>query len=59
MKNGFLLITMVDVKPFNGIRYTEKAGDIKDLITQPYDKIDAEMQKMYYDKSEYSYCRLT
>ncbi|MHA1399858.1 MAG: DUF1015 domain-containing protein [Candidatus Heimdallarchaeaceae archaeon] len=50
---------MVDVKPFNGIRYTEKAGDIKDLITQPYDKIDAEMQKMYYDKSEYSYCRLT
>ncbi|MHA1203756.1 MAG: DUF1015 domain-containing protein [Candidatus Heimdallarchaeaceae archaeon] len=50
---------MVDVKPFRGIRYTEKAGDIANLIAQPYDKIDEEMQKEYYERSEYNYCRLT
>ncbi len=50
---------MVEVKPFRAIRYTKKAGKLEDLIAQPYDKIDAEMQKMYYDKSTYSYCRLT
>ncbi|MHA1869162.1 MAG: DUF1015 domain-containing protein [Candidatus Heimdallarchaeaceae archaeon] len=50
---------MVDVKPFRGIRYTKKAGNIANLIAQPYDKIDEEMQKEYYKKSEYNYCRLT
>ncbi len=50
---------MVDVRPFKAIRYTEKAGDIEKLIVQPYDKIDADMQKKYYAESEYNYCRLT
>ena len=49
---------MVDVRPFRAIRYTEKAGNIKDLITQPYDKIDQDMQREYYEKSPYNYCRL-
>lgn len=49
---------MVDIRPIKAIRYTQKAGDIKDLITQPYDKIDVEMQKEYYAKSPYNYCRL-
>ena len=49
---------MVDIRPFKAIRYTEKAGDLKDLITQPYDKIDQEMQHKYYDKSPYNYCRI-
>lgn len=49
---------MVDVKPFEAIRYTKKAGDPGSLITQPYDKIDSEMQKEYYLKSPYNYCRL-
>ncbi len=49
---------MVDIRPFKAIRYTQKAGDAEDLITQPYDKIDAEMQKQYYEKSPYNYCRL-
>jgi len=40
------------------VRYTEKAGDPKNLITQPYDKIDPAMQKEYYKKSAYNYCRL-
>ena len=49
---------MVDVRPFRAIAYTPKAGKTQDLITQPYDKIDAEMQKEYYQKSPYNYCRL-
>jgi uncharacterized protein (DUF1015 family) len=49
---------LVDIKPFKAIRYTSKAGDAADLITQPYDKIDAAMQKAYYEKSPYNYCRV-
>jgi uncharacterized protein (DUF1015 family) len=49
---------MVDVRPFRAIRYTEKAGNPKNLITQPYDKIDQDMQREYYEKSPYNYCRL-
>ncbi|MCK4481994.1 DUF1015 domain-containing protein, partial [Candidatus Bathyarchaeota archaeon] len=50
---------MVEIRPFRAIRYTEKAGDHDNLIAQPYDKINQDMQKKYYKKSEYNYCRLT
>ena len=50
---------MVEIRPFRGIRYADKAGILKDLVAQPYDKIDAEMQEEYYAKSDYNYCRLT
>lgn len=49
---------MVDIRPFKAITYTPKAGPTENLITQPYDKIDAEMQKRYYAASPYNYCRL-
>jgi len=49
---------LVDIRPFKAIRYTSKAGDVENLITQPYDKIDSQMQKEYYEKSPYNYCRL-
>jgi uncharacterized protein (DUF1015 family) len=49
---------LVDIRPFRAIRYTEKAGDPADLITQPYDKISSALQKEYYGKSDYNYCRL-
>ncbi len=49
---------MVDIRPFRAIRYTRKAGDPKNLITQPYDKIDLALQREYYKKSPYNYCRL-
>jgi uncharacterized protein (DUF1015 family) len=49
---------MVDIRPFKAIRYTEKAGKPKNLITQPYDKINQDMQREYYEKSPYNYCRL-
>jgi uncharacterized protein (DUF1015 family) len=49
---------LVDIRPFRAIRYTRKAGDPKNLITQPYDKIDFALQREYYKKSAYNYCRL-
>ena len=49
---------MVDIRPFRAIRYTEKAGDPTNLITQPYDKITPVLQRDYYNKSAYNYCRL-
>ena len=49
---------MVEIKPFKAITYTAKAGNTENLITQPYDKIDAKMQKAYYALSPYNYCRL-
>jgi uncharacterized protein (DUF1015 family) len=49
---------LVDIKPFKAILYTHKAGDPENLISQPYDKIDTEMQKKYYQKSPYNYCRI-
>ena len=49
---------MVDIRPFRAIRYTEKAGDPANLITMPYDKIGPALQREYYEKSAYNYCRL-
>ena len=49
---------MVDIRPFRAIRYTEKAGDPTNLITRPYDKITPALQREYYEKSVFNYCRL-
>ncbi|MGC8912535.1 MAG: DUF1015 domain-containing protein [Thermoplasmata archaeon] len=49
---------MVEIRAFPAIRYTPKAGALENLVTQPYDKISPEMQKNYYAKSEFNYCRL-
>lgn len=49
---------MADIKPFKAIKYSEKAGNPANLITQPYDKIDSALQRAYYKKSAYNYCRL-
>jgi uncharacterized protein (DUF1015 family) len=49
---------LVDIKPFKAVKYTSKAGNIEALVTQPYDKIDSQMQKTYYEQSPYNYCRI-
>jgi uncharacterized protein (DUF1015 family) len=49
---------MVEIRAFRALRYTPKAGKIENLITQPYDKISPKMQKSYYNKSQYNFCRL-
>ena len=58
LKKCLELKNVVEIRPFRAIRYTEKAGNPENLITQPYDKIDSELQKVYYEKSPYNYCRL-
>jgi uncharacterized protein (DUF1015 family) len=49
---------LVDIRSFRAIRYTSKAGNPEDLITQPYDKISPQQQKNYYEKSPFNYCRV-
>ncbi len=47
---------MAEVKPFRGIMYSN--GDLKNRITEPYDKISKEMQDNYYKKDPYNFIRL-
>ncbi len=49
----------MEIRPFRSIHYNEeKIGSMDKVITQPYDKIPPELQKKYYDMSEYNFCRL-
>jgi uncharacterized protein (DUF1015 family) len=49
---------MALVLPFRAYRYTAKAGRLADLLTQPYDKITAEMQQAYLARSPYNLVRI-
>ncbi len=50
---------MAVIKPLRGFRYDErKAGNIKDLVTPPYDVIDLKAQERYYEKNPYNVIRL-
>lgn len=49
---------MAEIKPFKGLRYTEKAGDIKNLCCPPYDIVGEEEKAALMNKSEYNIIRL-
>lgn len=50
---------MAEIAPLHGLRYDEKkAGDIKDLVTPPYDVIDPTAQEQYYERNPYNIIRL-
>ncbi|HQE93681.1 MAG TPA: DUF1015 domain-containing protein [Anaerolineae bacterium] len=50
---------MTHIRPFRGLRYNpDKFCDLSDVITMPYDRIDAAEQAQYYDLSPYNYVRL-
>ncbi len=50
---------MAEIRPFRGLRYNpQKIGNLSEVITQPYDKITAEMQASYYGKHPQNYVRL-
>ena len=50
---------MATINPFQGLRYDEKkAGNIKDLVTPPYDVIDATAQEGYYQINPHNVIRL-
>ena len=45
---------MADIRPFRAYRYDTNRVALKDLLTQPYDKITPEMQERYYGASPYN-----
>src|SRR6266498_1388407 len=55
---GKSLKPMARIFPFHPYRYTPKAGDINNLVTQPYDKISPAMQQRYLALSPYNLVRV-
>jgi uncharacterized protein (DUF1015 family) len=49
---------LATLKPFQPYRYTAKAGDQANLLTQPYDKINPAMQAKYLAASPYNLVRV-
>ncbi len=47
---------MVEVLPFKGLGF--KPGNLKEIITEPYDKIPNDLQRTYYERSENNFIRL-
>src|ERR1700730_2109006 len=50
---------MVDVQPLRGLRYdSQRAGNLAEIITPPYDVISEEDQARYYQRNPYNSIRL-
>jgi uncharacterized protein (DUF1015 family) len=45
---------MADIQPFHAFRYDTNRVSLKDVLTQPYDKISPAMQEQYYAASPYN-----
>jgi len=45
---------MADIQPFRAYRYNTERVALKDVLTQPYDKITPAMQERYYAASPYN-----
>lgn len=49
---------MAEIKPFRGLRFTDKAGDIQTLTCPPYDIISEEQRQEYLQTNPYNVIRL-
>jgi uncharacterized protein (DUF1015 family) len=49
---------MAKLQPFRPHRYTEAAGSLQNLVTQPYDKITPSLQSRYLSLSPYNLVRV-
>ncbi len=49
---------MANIKPFQGIRYTDKAGTLDYNVCPPYDIISPDEQKALYGRSDYNLVRI-
>src|SRR6266568_8255939 len=50
---------MADIYPFRALHYNPAmVGNLERVVTQPYDKITAEMQERYYEQSPYNLVRI-
>jgi uncharacterized protein (DUF1015 family) len=45
---------MAEISPFRAVRYNAQRVALEKVLTQPYDKITAEMQERYYAASPYN-----
>src|SRR5262249_14455157 len=50
--------TVARIYPFQPLRYTQKAGHLENLVTQPYDKISPAMQARYLSLSPFNVVRV-
>jgi uncharacterized protein (DUF1015 family) len=51
-------VYLARIYPFNPLRYTEKAGPLANVVTQPYDKISPAMQARYLAASPHNLVRV-
>ena len=50
---------MADVQPLRGLRYqTDRVRDLAQVITPPFDVIDTDAQRRYYERNPYNVIRL-
>ena len=50
---------MADVQPLRGLRYqTDVVRDLAQVITPPFDVIDTNAQRRYYERNSYNVIRL-
>lgn len=50
---------MANIRPFRGVRYNvRQIADLSSVISQPYDRIDGDLQAQYYLQSPYNIVRL-
>jgi uncharacterized protein (DUF1015 family) len=49
---------MAIIAPFRALRFDPRRVDLTEVVTQPYDKINPEMQERYYAASPYNLVRI-
>lgn len=50
---------MADVQPLHGLRYqTDRVRDLAQVVTPPFDVIDTDAQRRYYERNPYNVIRL-
>jgi uncharacterized protein (DUF1015 family) len=49
---------MATISPFRALRYANEGVPIRQVVTQPYDKISPAMQQSYYQASPYNLVRI-
>jgi uncharacterized protein (DUF1015 family) len=49
---------MAEIFPFHPYRYSQAAGPLSNLVTQPYDKITSPMRERYLELSPYNLVRI-
>jgi uncharacterized protein (DUF1015 family) len=57
-RDGLVSCDLARIYPFQPYRYTQKAGALADLVTQPYDKISPAMRTRYLSLSPYNLVRV-